>query len=176
MAETKTRASSGRGKAIKSKTPPARKPKPRRRKTASHKPSSKNGVAPAESARKAVESTTKKVGHSVSEAGHGVGRAARRARTPLLAGGAALAGVAGGIALGTRTGHSKKMPRIKVGPQIKVDSGDLAKAAKEVGEFGVQVGQLASELRHNREQVHGAKRRSPIEVVLQGLTSQGRND
>jgi hypothetical protein len=55
---------------------------------------------------------------------------------------------------------------------VKIDSHDLAKAAKEVGQFGMDVGQLASELRRNREVVQGTKRRSPIEVVLQGLTSR----
>jgi hypothetical protein len=59
-------------------------------------------------------------------------------------------------------------------PKVKIDSHDLAKAAKEVGQFGVDVGQLASELRRNREQANGT--RSPIEVVLQGLTSRGRRD
>jgi translation initiation factor 1 (eIF-1/SUI1) len=55
---------------------------------------------------------------------------------------------------------------------VKIDSHDLAKAAKEVGRFGVDVGQLASELRKNREAAGGAKRRSPVEVVLQGLTNR----
>jgi hypothetical protein len=99
-----------------------------------------------------------------------VGRAASKAKTPLLAGGAAAAGVAGGLALGTRhSRHSKVLPRR---PKVKIDSHDLAKAAKEVGQFGADVGQLALELRKNREAANGTKRRSPIEVVLQGLTSR----
>jgi hypothetical protein len=57
-------------------------------------------------------------------------------------------------------------------PLVKVDSRDLAKAAKDVGEFGMQLGQLASELRRTREEAGVAKRRSPIEVVLQGLTTR----
>jgi hypothetical protein len=56
-------------------------------------------------------------------------------------------------------------------PQIKVDSHDLAKAAKEVGSFGRQVGHLASELQRARETANGShKHRSPVEVVLDGLT------
>ena len=108
-----------------------------------------------------------------------VGRAASKARTPLLASGAAIAGVAGGIALGARQTRRSKLlqrrPKVKIGPKVKIDSHDLAKAAKEVGQFGVDVGQLASELRRNREAANGAKRRSPIEVVLQGLTSRGNS-
>ncbi|HXS34577.1 MAG TPA: hypothetical protein VN758_12470 [Solirubrobacterales bacterium] len=85
--------------------------------------------------------------------------------------------MAGGIALGSRQTRRSKLlqrrPKVKIGPKVKIDSHDLAKAAKEVGQFGVDVGQLASELRRNREVADGAKRRSPIEVVLQGLTSRG---
>jgi hypothetical protein len=86
--------------------------------------------------------------------------------------------VAGGIALGSRQTHRSKLqrrPKVKIGPKVKIDSHDLAKAAKEVGQFGVDVGQLASELRRNREAAGGTKRRSPIEVVLQGLTNRGHD-
>ena len=194
MAETKARASSARGKTTKRKPAKARKArtvkssngasasrttKSRASSGARRGPkraSLKNGSGPADSARKAVEGTAKQAGHSVGEAAHSVGRAASKARTPLLAGGAAIAGVAGGMALGTRhAGNGKglpRRPRVKIGPKVKVDSHDLAKAAKEVGQFGMEVGQLASELRRNREAAGGAKRRSPIEVVLQGLTNR----
>jgi hypothetical protein len=172
MAETKT-ASKGRSKPRTRKTTKARKPATSKtRQRASSKNSiAKNGVAHADSARKAVEGTVKQTGHSVGQAGRNVGRAARKAKMPLLAGGAAVAGAAGGLALGTRhsKGGSRAMPR----PKVKVSSRDLAKAAKDVGEFGVHVGELASELRKARE-ADGARRRSPIEVVLQGLTSRAR--
>jgi len=68
-----------------------------------------------------------------------------------------------------------RRPKVKIGPKVKIDTHDLAKAAKEVGQFGVDVGQLASELRKNREVANGARRRSPIEVVLQGLTSRANS-
>jgi hypothetical protein len=53
-----------------------------------------NGKARVGAARQAVESSTK-------EAGHAVSKAAGKAKTPLLASGAALAGAAGGLAIGT---------------------------------------------------------------------------
>jgi len=186
MAETKARASSRRGttskrkatKATRKRTSaaarkPAKNRQPRKSVANSSKAASKNGAATAESARKAIGGTAKQAGHSIGEAGRGVGHAARKARTPLLAGGAALVGAAGGVALGARQAKRSKtlVPRK---PRIKVDSKDLARTAKEVGEFGVQVGQLAAELRHNREQANGIKHRSPIEVVLQGLTSRDK--
>ena len=191
MAETKTRAASAGGKTTKRKPSKARKAstakssngasasratKTRTTKTKSSS-RSKNGAARVDAARNAVEETAKHAGHSVGDAASTVGRAASKARTPLLASGAAIAGVAGGIALGSRQTRRSKLlqrrPKVKIGPKVKIDSHDLAKAAKEVGQFGVDVGQLASELRRNREVADGAKRRSPIEVVLQGLTSRG---
>jgi hypothetical protein len=172
MAETKTRASSTRGKAPKRKPSngaSASQATKSRASKAKRSPASKNGTARAETARNAVEETAKHAGHSVGDAASSVGRAASKAKTPLLAGSAAVAGVAGGIALGR---NSKSRPRR---PKVKIDSHDLAKAAKEVGQLGIDVGQLASELRRNREAAHGhgAKKRSPIEVVLEGLTSRG---
>jgi hypothetical protein len=186
MAETKTRAASTRGKATKRKQAKARKTgatkspngasaSATRSRTSKAKRSStsKNGAARADAARNAIEETAKQAGHSVGDAASSVGRVASRAKTPLLAGSAAVAGVAGGIALGRNSkARSRRRPKVKIGPKVKIDSHDLAKAAKEVGQFGVDVGQLASELQRNREAAHGAKRRSPIEVVLQGLTSR----
>jgi hypothetical protein len=58
-------------------------------------------------------------------------------------------------------------------PKIKVKSKDVAKAAKQVGDFSTQVGELATELQRAREAANGrGKHRSPIEVVLQGLTAR----
>lgn len=165
MAETKTRPKSGRSKSTSRKTTKTRRsstPKSRQRNSAA----SKNGAGRVDSARKTVEGTAKQAGHSVGEMSHNVGKAARKAKTPLLAGGAAVAGAAGGLALGTKARKSKTLRR----PKVKIRSQDLAKAARNVGEFGMDVGQLAAELRKNREQANGAKRRSPLEVVLEGLT------
>lgn len=128
--------------------------------------SSSNGSGRIDTAVHAVEETAK-------DAGHSLGSAASKAKVPLLAGGAALAGAAGGIALGARQarrhGGGPMMPRR---PQVKVKSQDLAKAAKEVGSFGAQMGRLASELQQAREAANSGKHRSPVEVVLDGLTSR----
>jgi len=168
MAQTKTRVASSGAKAERKRAKP-------RKASASKAPSknrqrkrtSTNGAGQAESARKAVESTAKQAGHTVSEAGRNVGRAASKAKTPLLAGGAAVAGAAGGLALGARQARKSKTLRR---PKVKIRSQDLAKAARDVGQFGMDVGQLAGELRKNREAANGGKHRSPVEVVLDGLT------
>lgn len=99
------------------------------------------------------------------DAGQAVGKVASKAKTPLLAGGAVLAGAAGGLAVGMKMSRGKR---------VKIRSRDVARAAKEVGGFGQQVGELVTELRHVREDSgNGAgKHRSPIEVVLDGLTAR----
>jgi len=98
--------------------------------------------------------------------------AMNKAKVPLMAGGAALVGAAGGLVMGNR--HGRRQARLTKAvphrPKIKVDSHDIAKAAKEVGNFGAQVGHLASELQRNRESANSDAHRSPVEIVLDGLT------
>jgi len=135
----------------KPKTTAARNPKSAPSKPAPSKP---------QAALEAVEETVK-------DAGGAVGRAASKAKVPLMAGGAALAGAAGGIALGAHQAHRKN----GLGG---VRSRDLAKAARKAGDVGAQIGEVALEVRRARESANGGKaHRSPIEVVLQGLTSRG---
>lgn len=142
--------------------------------------SSSNGKGRLESARHAVEDKAKDAGHVAKDAGQAVGGAASKAKIPLVASGAALAGAAGGVALGMHQARRHRgigraiphRPKVKVGPKVKVNSRDLTKVAKEVGTFGAQMGHLASELQHSREAANGAKRRSPVEVLLEGLTSR----
>lgn len=120
-------------------------------------------------AAKAVQGTAVAAEETAKDAGRTVGRAAKSARVPLLAGGAALAGVAGGVALGARHAHRHK----GVG---RMSAEDFAKAAKKVGSFSSQVGEFATELQHAREASNGNAHRSPVEVVLQGLTSRRPRD
>lgn len=188
MAATKTRSPNGRTSSKPKRSKPRKASTTRKasaRKASAKKapqrkaPSSngagavKSGTETAKKARKAVESTAKQAGSAVSDAGHSVGKAASKAKTPLIAGGAAVAGAAGGLALAARQARKSKTLRR---PKVKIRSQDLARAARDVGQFGMDVGQLAGELRKNREAANGAKHRSPIEVVLQGLTNRKHDD
>jgi hypothetical protein len=99
---------------------------------------------------------------------------AKKAKGPALAAGVGLAGLAGGVVLAGRNSRKRvlgvPMPT-KSGAQAV--SKNLADAAKNIGSFGEGMGSLAAEVRKVREGVAGGdaeKRRSPIEVVLQGLT------
>jgi len=111
------------------------------------------------------------VGSAGKEAGHAVGKA----KVPLLAGGAAVAGTVGGLVLGASRSGDKvlgiKLPKSK---RVKLRSRDLSKAAKQVGRFGENVGELTTELKRAREGLANGegKQSSPIEVLLSGLTSR----
>jgi hypothetical protein len=103
------------------------------RKVKSRNGSSSNGAGGAKAAREAVSNVGK-------------------AKVPLLAGGAALVGAAGAAALtATRSGRKVMGVRMPQGKRVKIRSRDLRKAAKEVGSFGEQVGELTSELKRIRE-------------------------
>lgn len=176
MAETKTRSKP------KAKSKPA---KPKAKARASSKPKgtrSANGTnakrktkASPSSKPKGLVDKTKAAGETVEEttkdAGRKVGRVAGKAKVPLVAGGAALAGAAGGMAaLSARHNHRRR----GLGA---VKSKDLKKAARKATDVGAQVGEIALEVRRARERTNGhGAHRSPIEVVLQGLTARRPKD
>ncbi|MGH2975683.1 MAG: hypothetical protein ACRDLL_12555, partial [Solirubrobacterales bacterium] len=92
----------------------------------------------------------------------------------LLASGAALAGAAGGLAIGaTRSRHSSRrlMPKALQRKHVKISSQDISKAARGIGAVSQHVADLASEMNGERRSTNG-KRKSPVEVVLDGLTAR----
>lgn len=166
MAQTKKRSTSTRAGSSKrprssnSKSPRARSPSNGTSRSRSN--GSSNGI-------EAVKST---VEDKAKSAGQTVGKAAGKAKLPLVAGGAALAGAAGGLALASRHGHKSGIGSALRKPKLQIKSDDVARVAKEVGNFSAQVGALATELQRNREDAGNGRRRSPIEVALHGLTSR----
>lgn len=132
-----------------------------------------NGSASHGSGVEAVRNVAEEAGDKARNAGKTVGKAASKAKVPLVAGGAAIAGAAGGMALaaskkGRKSGLAKAMSHR---PKIKVDSKDVAKAARGVGSLSAQVNEIAGGLESAASGKNG-KHRSPIEVVLQGLTAR----
>jgi hypothetical protein len=180
MAQTKTKAAKKRAAPKRTQStskPKASKTKPRSTpKSTTRSANSKarsNGSSAKDSSAETVRHAVGDVGDKAKSAGKTVGKAASKAKVPLVAGGAALVGAAGGMALtaskqGHKSGLGKAMARR---PKIKVTSKDVARAAKEVGSFSAQVGELADELQRARKNADG-NHRSPVEVVLQGLTTR----
>lgn len=160
-----TRKSSGR----KAKATTSRANGASSRAKSSHSNGVTNGITSgvgdgAKAVRDAVGSAGKEAGHAVS-----------KAKIPLLAGGAAVAGTVGGLVLGaSRSGDKVLGVKLPKSRRVKLRSRDLSKAAKEVGRFGENVGELTTELRHAREGLASGdgKQSSPIEVLLSSLTSR----
>lgn len=177
MATTKTKAkkrSTPKAKAT-SKASKPKASKAKAKSAGSKARSSSNGASGKSRSNGASSkhSNVDAVKHAVEGAGKTVGKAASKAKVPLVAGGAALAGAAGGMALaaskkGRKSGLGKAVARR---PKIKVNSKDVAKAAKGVGNFSTQVSEIAGGLETAASGRNG-KHRSPIEVVLQGLTAR----
>ncbi|HSS34215.1 MAG TPA: hypothetical protein VLL27_13130 [Solirubrobacterales bacterium] len=162
MAETKKRAAPKRARSSKAKPKSAR--------ARSAKPRSTNGSSGNDKA--ALDPVRHAIGDKAKTAGSAIGSAANRAKVPLIAGSAALAGAVGGAALASRHEHHRGLAKALWKPRIKLTSRDVAKAAKEVGNFSAQMGELATELQRARESTDNGRHRSPVEVVLQGLTSR----
>lgn len=108
-------------------------------------------------------------GASASNGSGGIGEAASRAKVPLVAGGAALIGAAGGIAYGA-THPGRKVMGVKMpgSRRVSLKSSHLRKAAKDVGHFGDQMGRLAKELRRTREESDGSIG-APVEILVRSL-------
>lgn len=114
-----------------------------------------------------MEKTGKKVGRDV-------GKAASKSKAPLLASGAALAGAAGGLAIGamrSRRPHRVLVPKALQRKRVKISSQNIAKAARGIGTLSQHVADLTSEMNSEQRPKNG-KRKSPVEVVLEGLTTR----
>lgn len=132
--------------------------------------SSSNGVS---KGVKAVRDTVEDAGQKAGRAGS---QAASKAKIPLIAGGAAVVGAASGLALAASRSHGNKllgmkMPKTKV---MKIRSKDLVKSADKVARAGEQIGRLSTGLREiqGTKGTNNGHDRSPIEVLLQGLTNR----
>ena len=98
------------------------------------------------------------------EAGDTIATAAQNAKGPLLAAGAAAAGLASGMVIGSRIRRKRR----KTG--LVVVAGALGKTAREVASATKRAARTTDDIHELREQLDKANRQSPIEVVLNGLT------
>jgi hypothetical protein len=152
------------------------KPKSKAKKTAPKraKPKSSGPKRSSSKARANLKTRAKPSRPAAGKAASSNGTARNgRATLPLVAGGAALVGAAGGVALGAAKSGSKVLGvRLPHPKRVQIRSKDLSKAAKRVGSFGDQVGDLTAELRSLRKSVADDKGNSPLEVLLKGLTER----
>jgi hypothetical protein len=119
-----------------------------------------------------AHSVAETVTDSAQSAGRAVGSAASAAKVPAVAGGAALAGLVGGMAI-ARGGRRKVLGVPVPGtrrPLVKIKG--RGSNGKQLLKTGQQVADLAIEVRQARRQLATERKRSPIEVVLDGLTAR----
>jgi len=112
-----------------------------------------------------------------------IATAARRAKGPMLAAGATAAGLAGGLVLGSRAKPKRRGVAALLAPQRKIlgvpvqrrsgvvrTAKALGQVARELSSATNQVSATTDEVRQVREELEKTTRRSPIEVLLDGLT------
>jgi hypothetical protein len=137
----------------------------RSRRSRGSKSSSSSG--PIAAAKETTVDRAKTVGNAVTSA-------AKRFKTPAIAASVGLAGLAGGVALGRGKGKNSRGPLLwPPGSGRKSTSKTLSEAVKNVGAAAEQTAQVAERVRRVSEAIGAdqtAPRRSPIEVVLEGLT------
>jgi hypothetical protein len=96
-------------------------------------------------------------------AGDSLATAVGAAKRPAVVAGAAAAGLAGGLALGSRMPWRRKSTLERVAEAAGRLAGELGSARR-------QVAATTDDVRQIREQLDKANRQSPLEVVLDGLT------
>jgi len=119
--------------------------------------------------RSANAGSAKAAKREVANATSTVGSAAKKAKTPLVAGGAAAAGLATGTAIGALLRRSRR-PRA-LGMPLPRGKEMKAGVQKAVG-AGRWLYDMESDLRVLREHAECSRRQSPIEVLLSALTSR----
>jgi hypothetical protein len=138
--------------------------------------SRKRSSANSSSGAPAVKQIASKGKDAVAEGTHSgaeaISSAAEKVKWPAVAGGAALAGLAGGVALGAKR-SGRKVLGMRVGNGGGNAGKSLAEASKNVAKFSENIGEFAAEVRKTREAIEtGSKHSSPIEVVLRALTAR----
>jgi hypothetical protein len=120
----------------------------------------------------AKDATTK----GANVAGNAVASTAKRLKTPLIATGTGLAGVAAGVALTRKTNKGLSGIHLPGPGTRRATTKGLGEAAKNIGMLAERTGKVAEQVRVASEAIgEGSaprKSKSAIEVVLEGLTSR----
>jgi hypothetical protein len=129
--------------------------------------SSRNGSRPRSAG------TAERLKDRASDAVEALGPIAQKSAKPAMAAGAALAGLAAGAALASR-GQGGRLADVAATARPLSGGGGTARtllrATRELHATTCTLNDLTSEIRQVRELAQAGKNRSPIEVVLQGLT------
>jgi len=176
---SRTASRSSRSQSNRASSSGARKPSSSSRSSGGNRSSASKATG---AVKERVQSTRETVANGAQSAGQAIGAAASKAKGPALAGGAAVAGLVGGMTIASRgarrrvlglpvPGTRRALIQVKRPTRVKTTR-DLMKAAGHMGNAGRQMAELASEVRLARQEIGNGRRRSPVEVVLDGLTAR----
>jgi hypothetical protein len=136
-------------------------------------PGRSGGTSGTDSVKQFASKGKDAVAEGVQGGGKAISTVASKVKGPALAGGAALAGLAGGMAVQSKRDSGRKILGMRLGNSVGKAGKNLADAGQSVGRFTENLGEFATEMRKTREAIDNrAKHRSPIEVVLQALTAR----
>lgn len=131
------------------------------------------GSARANSVKQFASKGKSAAAEGAQSGGKAVSTVAGKVKGPALAAGAALAGLAGGMAVQSKRDSGRKVLGMRLGSGVGKTGKNLADAGQTVGQFTENLGAFATEMRKTREAIDNrGKHRSPIEVLLQSLTAR----
>jgi hypothetical protein len=129
--------------------------------------------------KSAVDAAKDATAKGANAAGNAVTSAAKRLKTPLIATGTGLAGVAAGFALTRKKKGISGIPLASRRGTRRATTKSLGEAAKSIGMFAERTGKVAEQVRVASEAISEdsapGKSKSAIEVVLEGLTSRSQS-
>ena len=145
-ASSRSKPASSRSKPASSRSSVSKSPSSKRSSSRANSTASRNSRSSSSPASRSTSSNgSDGVVHNVADT---VGSVASKAKSPLVAGGAAAAGLLGGLVLGSRV----LTPRRKVlGVPISRRGFDMKPVAKEVHKAGKQLGRLTDEISQARK-------------------------
>ena len=124
----------------------------------------------------AVDAAKDATAKGANAAGNAVTSAAKKLKTPLIATGTGLAGVAAGFALTRKKNKGTSGIHLPSRGTRRATTKGLGEAAKNIGMLAERTGKVAQQVRVASEAIgEGSaprKSKSAIEVVLEGLTSR----
>jgi hypothetical protein len=128
----------------------------------------------------AVDAAKHATAKGANAAGNAVTSAAKKLKTPLIATGTGLAGVAAGFALTRKKDKGiSGIPLLSRSGTRRGTTKSLGEAAKNIGMLAERTGKVAEQVRVASEAIGDdsapRKSKSAIEVVLEGLTSRSQS-
>jgi hypothetical protein len=111
---------------------------------------------------------------AVNGVGHSIGTAAERIKVPALVGTAAAAGLAGGVALGSKVLSGRRRVSNPLGGSriIRSAAHEVQQAGKQIAKRGFRLGVGDVDMQVTRNRGQSYERQSPLEVLLHGLTAR----